>query len=248
MNLIVDAGNTNIKIGYFKNNKIVKIIRFEKEKISNIKLPSINERISSIYVGSVIPSFNNKIINKLHATYKVTPKLIKNQMFLEHFDLSKFNINEIGTDILGLAIYIKTVYKKACAISFGTATFSIAVDNKKLHGVMIAPSFSFAFDTLNTSTELTRTNEFDAKTNLYSWFDYGFNTPTALAAGANHLAKGFVDSLIEFTSKKYNIKKYCVCGGKTKTLTFLKQKKYTKKIAVLEEPILTGYYFLTKDF
>lgn len=247
MNLIIDAGNTNIKIGYFENNKIIKIIRFEKEKISTTKLPLIKEKIYSIYIGSVIPSFNNKIINKLKTTYKVTPKLINNENFLKHFDLSKFNVNEIGTDILGLAMYIKTVYKKACAISFGTATFSIAVDNKELHGVMIAPSFSSAFDTLNTSTELTRTNKFEAKTNLYGWFDYGFNTPTALAAGANHLAKGFVDSLIEFTSKKYNINKYCVCGGKCKTLTFLKQKKYTKKIAVLEEPILTGYYFLTKD-
>lgn len=247
MNLIVDAGNTNIKIGYFKNNKLTKIVKFPKEEILKAKLPTIKEKASSIYIGSVIPSFNNKIIDKLYKTYKVKAKLIENKMFLKHFDLSKFDLNEIGTDILGLALYIKQEHKKCCAISFGTATFSIAVDNKKLYGVMIAPSFSSAFDTLNSSTELTRTNKFDSKKNLYNWFDYGHDTPTALAAGANHLAKGFVDSLICFTSKKYKINKFCVCGGKSKNLMFLKQKEYAKKIAVLDEPTLTGYYFLTKS-
>ena len=34
--IVIDAGNTNIVIGFYKNNKLIKIIRLKTEKKINI--------------------------------------------------------------------------------------------------------------------------------------------------------------------------------------------------------------------
>lgn len=168
-------------------------------------------------------------------------------MFTKHFDLKKFDLNEIGTDILGLALYLKVNYKKAMAISFGTAIFSVAVNNKQIYGVMIAPDFLSALDDLNKLTELTRTNDFNQNKKLHNWFKFGNNTPKALAAGINHLSKGFIDNMYDYAKKEIKVNKLYVCGGRSKEIYFLNSKEYSKKIITLSDPIIEGYYYLVKS-
>ncbi len=247
MKLIIDAGNTNIKIGYYQKNKQINFVNFPKENIDKISLPKVNEKISLVAIGSVIPSFNERISKKIYKIYKIKPIIISNKMFTKHFDLKKFDLNEIGTDILGLALYLKVNYKKAMAISFGTAIFSVAVNNKQIYGVMIAPDFLSALDDLNKLTELTRTNDFNQNKKLHNWFKFGNNTPKALAAGINHLSKGFIDNMYDYAKKEIKVNKLYVCGGRSKEIYFLNSKEYSKKIITLSDPIIEGYYYLVKS-
>ncbi len=247
MKLIIDAGNTNIKIGYYKNNVQINFVNFPKENIEKVSLPKINEKVSFVAIGSVIPSFNRIISKKIFKEYKIKPIIISNKMFSKHFNLKKFNLNEIGTDILGLALYLKNNHKKAMAISFGTATFSVAVNNRQIYGVIIAPAFLSAFDNLNKLTELTRTNNFNVNKKLHNQFKFGNNTAEALAAGINHLSKGFIDNMYDYAKNEIKLNKLYICGGKSKEMHFLNSKEYSKKIITLSDPVIQGYYYLIKS-
>lgn len=245
MYLIIDAGNTSIKFGYYSNDKLIKLLISDKNKINSVKFPKFKEDITHIYIGTVVPSLNKTIINKLAKTYKVKPIVIENTMFKKHFNLAKFDLKEVGSDILSFALYLKLTYKKAIGICFGTATFTVCVNDKNVLGVTIVPSVYSLLESLNTSTELTKANSI--KESMFNYFNFGTDTPTALASGANHMTKGFIDEVISYANKKYGITKCAITGGKSNLMKFLKTKEYTKKIAVVNELILQGYYLLVKS-
>lgn len=190
-------------------------------------------------------NYNNKLLSRLSKFYKVKPVILQNEWFLKHLNIGKISINEIGADILALALYIKTNFKSGVGICFGTATFAVSVSNKKVHGVMITPSVYSMLDSLNKSTELTTAKAISKS--MYNYFEFGDDTPKALASGANHLTKGFIDSIIAYANSKYKIRNICVCGGKARLLSFLNSKEYTKKITIKIDAILDGYYLLAKS-
>jgi type III pantothenate kinase len=162
LKLILDVGNTNIKFGFFDNDKLIKtnIISTKSYSISQLRKNIKNISHTQIYIGSVVKHLNNQMLNDIKTITGISAKFINAKDFISEFDLSKFNINEIGVDILGLSLAIKYLYKKAIGISLGTATFAVAVDNSKLIGAVIAPSIELGINQLNETTALIKTKDF----------------------------------------------------------------------------------------
>jgi pantothenate kinase type III len=121
-----------------------------------------------------------------------------------------FNKNELGLDILSFAYYIQKSYIKGVGISFGTATFAVAVNQKCIYGVAIAPAFVDSINSLFTQTALIKQTTIN-----YINFDLGHNTNTALSSGATHSVNGFVNSIMCFCKQHYKINDVYVTGGKS---------------------------------
>ncbi|MDR0985895.1 MAG: type III pantothenate kinase [Mycoplasmataceae bacterium] len=233
MVLILDIGNTTTKFGVFYKNKLVKSIITPTKKN---RIPKI-VGIDSIYIGSVVTSINKKISSQLFKQYKLKPKLIRSKDFKNQFNLSKFNINEIGLDILALAMYIKSLNKKALGICFGTATFAIAINNKNIYGVSIAPSIEFGLKHLGNLTELTKTNNVCHKYLL----SFGNSTKTALTSGGSHMARGYILSCLDYCKNKYDINHCYITGGKSDAIIGL-----PNNISHIDNAILKGYYLVAR--
>jgi type III pantothenate kinase len=240
--LIVDVGNTNIKFGFFQNDKLIHVYIMPTEKYSYRNLQQLlkNKLCQAIYVGSVVHELTTRLLHDLKSITTINAKLIKPSDFKLIFDLSKFNANEIGTDILALALITKHLQKKAIAICFGTATFAVLVNNNQLIGVSIAPSIELGIKQLSTTTSLIK----KVNTEIGD-LDLGTNTPTSLQSGGSHMARGFIISILDYVNKHYHINKALITGGKTTYLKFIKHIPYT---TVLNHAILLGYYHLTKLF
>jgi type III pantothenate kinase len=207
MKLVIDVGNTNIKFALFKNHiiKQSKIIPTKQYKqIPNFK------NVDMCVLGSVVPTINQKIVNDIYKKYHIQTKVINAKDFNKHFDLSRFNQNEIGLDILAFALAIKSKYLKGIGISFGTATFAICVDKNIIHGVAIAPSFDEGLQSIFHKTALIKNTKISSIN-----FKLGSNTAQSLSSGVAHSVNGFVNSVMVHCQQNYHISNVFVDGGKS---------------------------------
>ncbi|MDR3257825.1 MAG: type III pantothenate kinase [Mycoplasmataceae bacterium] len=240
--MIVDIGNTNIKCGLFKNNNLIKTIILQTKQYSQTFIKTIisKSKVTSVYIGSVVKNIGERIAKDVYTSFKIKAKVISTKDFDSSFVLSPFNKKEIGLDILAFALFIKNKYKSGVGISFGTATFAVAVNNKKIEGVVIAPSILLGIHQLSETTSLINTKGFGLLKNQLS---FGKNTNQSLASGASHMARGFISSIQEYATKHYKINKVYISGGKSHYLQFTDKMNNVKTI---DEVILLGYNELIK--
>jgi type III pantothenate kinase len=206
MKLVIDIGNTNIKFGLFDNHIIKQLII---KPTKQYKLIPKFKNIDECVIGSVVPKITNLISNDIYKKYHIKPKIININDFINLFNLDKFNKKEMGLDILAFALAIKNKHKQGIGISFGTATFAIAVKDNNLYGAIIAPSFDNALLSLTKTTALIK----KANVNDIS-FNLGTNTITALSSGMAHSVNGFINSVVVYCKKNYGIDNVYVSGGK----------------------------------
>jgi type III pantothenate kinase len=233
----VDIGNTNIKFGLFKDNVLskVKILSTPQYRPTDLKTIFKSNKITSVYIGSVVKNIELRIAKDIYAISKIKAKIINIRDFESSFNLSQFNKKEIGLDILAFALFIKNKYKSGIGISFGTATFAVAVNNKTIKGVVIAPSIQLGIHQLNETTSLIKTKSFGQIKNQLS---FGKNTNQSLASGASHMAKGFIESIQKYASDNYNIKNVYISGGKSYYLHFVNNMS---NVATIDNAVLLGY-------
>ena len=236
--LIIDAGNTNLKASIYDENQ--REITNDEIRIKDISSSFFSKLIKGTkmdycFIGSVVPSYNKKISNILKKDFHVEPVFLKNRCFSKVLDLRKFDLHEMGIDILAFAYYLQQTYKKALGICFGTVMFAIAVDKKILHGVIIAPYVESGIKHLANKAELI---SHKSKIQVNSSFvDFGLNTNDALTSGVNNFYAGFCSNLVlNYASKGF--KSLCVTGGNNDKIglheSFKKQcKEYRVKNAVL---------------
>lgn len=248
MVLIIDVGNTSLKACVFSSNK--KPLAFYcisvKGKIKDLFI-SIKSKynITSCYVCSVKPSVNKDIVRANRLIFNIDTKIIKNIDFINEIDLSKFNINEIGTDILAYALFLKKKYKKCIGFCYGTAIFAIGIDNKKMYGCIIFPVPSSGVNELTKKTELISTKH--KVINKGNFFEFGSNTLESLASGLNHYHKGIILSTITYFAEKYNFKNVCFTGGNKPKLEELKGINKKINFFNVDNAVILGISYLVFD-
>ena len=232
MKLVIDIGNTNIKFGLFDKQQIkeLKIIPTKTYKAT----PSFS-KFSKCVIGSVVPSLNKKISNDIYKKFNIKSKIITLQDFKNDFDFNHFkNPSEIGLDILAFATAIKYETNKAVGISFGTATFAIAINRKDIYGVAITPSFYDSLKQLKINTSLIK------NTNLGNIsFNLGNDTKSSLSSGITHAINGFINSIMQYCQQQYGIDRVYIDGGKSELV------KLNQQIKRLDSAVLKGYNLIT---
>ena len=239
--LIIDAGNTNLKASIYDENQ--REITNDEIRIKDISSSFFSKLIKGTkmdycFVGSVVPSYNKKICNILKKDFHVEPIFLKNKCFPKEFDLKKFDLHEMGIDILAFAYFLQQTYKKAIGICFGTVMFAIAVDKKTLRGVIIAPYVESGIKHLASKAELI---SHKSKIQVNSAFvDFGTNTNDALTSGVNNFYAGFCNNLVlNYLDKGY--KNLCVTGGNNDKLGLHETLKKQCNEHRIKNAVLNGY-------
>lgn len=241
MILIIDIGNTNFKCSVYKKDKQLVIEDQIKTKEVNEKFLTVlvkNKQINNCYIGSVVPSINHKVEKLVKKVLKITPKFLTPKDFIHEFDLSRFDLNEIGVDIIGFALYLKNTYKQTIGICYGTVLFAIGVIKNKLLGVILVPYVERGIRKTVEKTEMIKFEHIDYDP-LY--FEFGSNTHDALLSGINHVYEGLTTNICSYFQKKHGFNKLCITGGNLIKIHLNDDYKNKFDIHQVHNAVIKGY-------
>ena len=160
MKLLIDIGNTAIKIMSLENDELQKVTRFY---ISELNLETLDKNLGTlsfdeVIVSSVSPK-NNEIINEYFLKkYNLIPKYIK----IWDYPYLKLNLddpNELGIDLycdlVAGADYAKENNIPVLIIDLGTATKILLIDQDEVFSsCAIVPGINISKKLLSSSTAL----------------------------------------------------------------------------------------------
>ena len=214
--IVIDAGNTNIVIGFYTKNKLNKIIRLNTEKKINIAKKEINKFFKSnkklinnlkdriCILSSVVPSLNSIFIKIFQKNkfkfYVINPKTIPFR------DSINYNLSQIGSDRIANYAYAHSRKIKNCIIvDFGTATTFDVIKNNQYSGGLIFPGINLSMDTLLKNAELIKTSKI-SKSNKIVNDNTSASIQSGFYFGYLHAVNGILKQIIKennFTPKVY---------------------------------------------
>jgi len=220
MILALDIGNTNIKAGYFLENKLndVVIFRNPDELFDSIKLYEFN----GAAISSVVPDLTARAKHFLEEELKITPYIIsKDSLF--NLKLDYKTPGTLGIDRICLVEAAFDIFNNSkrlkegtflLTIDFGTATtINIAAPPSNFIGGLIAPGIKTMFDSLNKNTaQLPGLNFSDYKSLI------GEDTNSSIASGIITTTVGMIEKTINHLKESYSAKviKCFITGGNAK--------------------------------
>ncbi|MBN1066513.1 type III pantothenate kinase [Clostridium cagae] len=161
MILLVDAGNTNIVLGVYKDKKYIASWRISTEgnktsdeySIQIIQLLNLNnlnpEDVKGIIVSSVVPNIMHSLENMLRRCFGQEP-IIVGPGIKTGINIKYDNPKEVGADRIVNAVAAFEIYKRpVIIIDFGTATtFCSVTENGDYLGGCICPGLRISADAL----------------------------------------------------------------------------------------------------
>ena len=157
MKLLVDVGNTAVKLALFDKGQLLKSHRNYNHKITKEEISKFleNTKVDEIYLSSVAPKVAKEIEKILEETTNKKSTYI-NCSFNQFVDINIDNKEELGIDLLCDIVGGKEIYGTSLAIiDFGTATKILFIDKD---GVFSSCAIFFGFEAskkiLTNSAEL----------------------------------------------------------------------------------------------
>ncbi|MDX9705113.1 MAG: type III pantothenate kinase [Weeksellaceae bacterium] len=209
MLLVVNIGNTNIRLGIFQENQdiITWILDsksdWTKEKLQEefnrtYKLYSIDKHeITSITIGSVVPLWTEKVADALEEIHHQKPFIVTNATpsFVQH------SSPQMGTDLYANAVAAQTFYQgKKLVVDFGTALTFIGIDeNGKILGVTITTGVVTAMNALVKGTAQLQEIEFTAPKKVL-----GKDTISCIQSGIIYGYLSMVEGMIDRINNELN--------------------------------------------
>ena len=191
MLLAVDVGNTNITIGIFNNNRLVKkfsIVTKDVEKSVLLKEIFNKYPVTDTIICSVVPKVTKFLKTKIEDISASTVIVVGKDFKVPVKNLYR-KPYQVGQDRLvnayaGIVLYGKPLI----AIDFGTAvTFDVVNKKGDYWGGMILPGLRISLEALSSKTallpriNLSKPKEFigrDTKNSMLSGIVYGFSALT----------------------------------------------------------------------
>lgn len=199
MVLVIDVGNTNIVMGLYDKELLIKKVRTESYDNFNF-IDEFGTSIEKIMISSVKIEINNKLADEIKKAYGINP------IFIEwNTDLGLKNKlskpEELGADLFvgGFASTIK--YGAPCiVIDMGTATTLFAVNkNKEMLGGIIIPGLVFGVKELTNKASLLKACSYLEPKNVI-----GTNTNEAISSGFVYATSTMLEGLVDKMKKELN--------------------------------------------
>ena len=212
MLLAIDVGNTNIVLGVFKGDKLLKSFRaatsVEKSRdeygMLFLQLLEHNkfspDDIENVVISSVVPPIMYSLERAIKKYLGKDPIVVTREM-LDWLKVMYENPKEVGADRLVNAVAAYEKYSSACiVVDFGTATTFCAIDNDGTYlGGAICPGIKISVEALFSKTsklpriELTPIKKVIGKTTVES-----------MQSGALHGYVGQVDYIVRLMKEEMN--------------------------------------------
>lgn len=223
MLLVIDVGNTNIKLGVYKEDKLVtswrmsvKVTRTSDEfGITMLNLFASEGMtfadIDGIIMSSVSPSLNYTIEHACEYYMKITPIVI-GVGIKTGLNIKYSNPQELGADRIVNSVAAYKLYGgPSVIVDFGTATtFNVISDKGEFLGGCIAPGIKSSLDSLvNNAAKLPRV-ELSKPDNVINK-----NTIANIQAGTIYGFTGLVDYIVKKIKKEtgFSNMKVIATGG-----------------------------------
>ncbi len=221
MNFVIDIGNSNTVIGVFKNNILLKRWRIATERNltkddiaskihSLITISSLNQKeISSIVIGSVVPTWN-------HCWERFSIDFLNlDPVFLKHTTISGIKIktpnpSEVGADRIANAVAAANEYPGGTiVVDLGTAiTLDIINPQKEYVGGAIMPGIMASIEALSFKTAKLPRFQLDKPEKAI-----GTTTLQSLQSGAFYGFIGMIDRLVEESLKELSFSPKIISTG-----------------------------------
>lgn len=204
MLLAIDAGNSNITLGLFRDDELVAQWRLEtkrealREEYSTqvkdlfSKAAIELQKVQGIVVASVVPSLNKVFTEIAEADFGVTP------LFVDHSNARlKIRYDQpstLGADRIVDAVAALAKYGAPCiVVDFGTATTFNAINAAgEFIGGAISPGLKTCADALFSRTAQLPRVEFAKPANVIA-----SSTIEAMQSGLYHGYAGLVDGMLK---------------------------------------------------
>ena len=208
MNLVIDIGNTAVKVYLFKNNVIIKReVLSENALIQYLKLIAIDD-IRNIICSSVTKSYKDQL-----------SKIFKNS---NYFDFSDNNLKipftnnyetkkSLGQDRIGLisSAVLKFQDQNSLVIDMGTCITYDFIDSQNIyHGGAISPGIRMRYSSFSNYTSNLPLLKFQDITKII-----GANTEESLHIGINNGIVGEINQYINSLKKSHSRFNVIITGG-----------------------------------
>jgi type III pantothenate kinase len=223
MFLAIDAGNTNITLGFYDEDlkkwrfeyrintqKDLSVLQVEKEVHLFFLEHEIKiDQITSVGISSVVPEINS-ILQRFCKEYLGKTCYLINGKSYQKLPVSTSRPNEIGTDLMCNVTAAYEKFKSATIIvDFGTAlTFTAVGNDGKVLGVNIVPGLKTAIKSLFNNTSKLPEVELKLPESAL-----GKNTIHSIQAGILYGYSGLVKGMLETMQNELGYSCHIIATG-----------------------------------
>jgi len=205
MLLVIDAGNTNITLGVFREEELIVQWRLTTDPVRTgdeygvqarklFELTGIDfKNIDAIIIASVVPSLNETLTRVAEVYFELPP------LFVDHTTDTGLKIlyeppSDVGADRIVDAVAAVTKYGAPCiVVDFGTATtFNVINAAGEYLGGVIAPGIMISSEALFARAAKLPRVEIKRPHKVI-----GSSTTSAMQSGIYHGYAGLVDGVLE---------------------------------------------------
>lgn len=202
MLLVVDAGNTNVKLGVFRGTELLGRWRLRTDTTRGIddEVRSVFDRanlnveeVEAIAIASVVPSLKASLESLSEQVFGLTP------LFVDHTTETGLKIlynppSDLGADRIVDAVAAVAKYGAPCiVVDFGTATTFNAINAAgEFLGGAISPGLTTCSEALFARAARLPRIAFDRPKNVI-----GSSTVEAMQSGIYHGYAGLVNGVLE---------------------------------------------------
>ena len=207
MNLVIDIGNTAVKVYLFKNNEIFKKeVLNENNLIHSLKSYPIND-ISNIICSSVTKSYKDQLSEIFEKSnyYDFSDNNLKLPF------KNNYETKSLGQDRIGLisSAVMKFKDQNSLVIDIGTCITYDFIDSKNIYyGGAISPGIRMRYSSFNDYTSNLPLVKFQDVNKTI-----GTNTEESLHIGINNGIVGEINQYINNLKKSYSEFNVIITGG-----------------------------------
>lgn len=219
MNLVLDVGNSLLKIALFEKSELIQKFKFSENYKRNIEDLMLNYKVTHSIISNV-GRIDDSIINILKESTNLL--LVSNQLKIPFKNLYKSK-NTLGQDRLALvsAAAFNFPNENVLIVDVGSCiTYDFKNNNNEYLGGGISPGISMRFKSLNTFTSNLPLIDFDS---IYQLI--GNNTKNSITSGVVNGTISEINGIIQQYREEFKNIRIILTGGDSNFL--LKRIKNT---------------------
>ncbi len=202
MIVLIDVGNTEVKIGITKDSQIEQKFRVSTDRNLSADAyyllisPFLTGKIDKVAIASVVPAVT-KALKELFIKYYQVQPLIVGPGIKTGINVKTDYPKEVGADLICAVAGVRNESTPVLIVDLGTATKYIYMEKATIKGVIITPGVMISMRAMVSNTALLPEFDLEVPTKVL-----GTNTIACMQSGVTYGVAAQVDGLVERIKKE----------------------------------------------